>query len=266
MANFESERAVCWRPTLPGIEAISLRTAATFARHAHDAYGIGVVREGAQRSWSGRGHVEAGAGDIIMVNPGEIHDGAAIGGTARRWDMLYFRPSLVAQEIGARASSDLRPTVGDAMLARLFDTLFAVLRDPARDPIAAEQTLLATLTRAFARHGSRPLRFERRTPRVALARDWLDGNFLRRVSLADIAHAAGIGRFELVRGFAAAYGITPYAYVLQRRLGRAKALLADGASPAHAAHASGFADQSHLTRAFKRQFGVTPGQYRAACR
>ena len=52
---------------------------------------------GAHRSWSGVGHVEAQAGDAIMVNPGEMHDGIPVGGGVREWRMLYFDPSLVAR-------------------------------------------------------------------------------------------------------------------------------------------------------------------------
>ena len=47
-----------------------------FPRHSHDQFGVGVITFGAPRSWSGVGHVEASAGDVIMVNPGEMHDGA----------------------------------------------------------------------------------------------------------------------------------------------------------------------------------------------
>jgi AraC-like DNA-binding protein len=59
-------------------------------------------------------------------------------------------------------------------------------------------------------------------------------------------------------------GITPHAYLVQRRVRLARGLLAAGRTPAQAAAEAGFADQSHLTRAFLRQLGVTPGRYRAA--
>ena len=62
------------------IEARTLASDRSFPRHSHGQLGIGVILSGAHRSWSGIGHVEAHAGDIIMVNPGEMHDGMPIGG------------------------------------------------------------------------------------------------------------------------------------------------------------------------------------------
>ena len=52
---------------------------------------------GAQRSWSGIGPVELFAGSVITVNPGEMHDGIPVAGCVRRWRMLYFDPSLLAE-------------------------------------------------------------------------------------------------------------------------------------------------------------------------
>jgi len=84
------------------------------------------------------------------------------------------------------------------------------------------------------------------------------------VSLDELAALSGISRFQLLRGFARETGITPHAYLVQRRVRLARQLLADGQTPAQAAIQAGFADQSHMTRAFVRQLGITPGRYRVA--
>jgi AraC-like DNA-binding protein len=68
----------------------------------------------------------------------------------------------------------------------------------------------------------------------------------------------------LIRVFRAEVGLTPHAYVVDVRVRRAQALLKEGASPADAAARVGFADQAHLTRAFKARVGVAPGAYRRA--
>ena len=76
------------------ITAVDARCSRTFARHSHEEFGVGLGLSGAQRSWSGRGPVEAGAGQLITVNPAEPHDGAPIG-EERSWSMLYVSPELV---------------------------------------------------------------------------------------------------------------------------------------------------------------------------
>jgi AraC-like DNA-binding protein len=67
--------------------------------------------------------------------------------------------------------------------------------------------------------------------------------------------------FHLVRQFRRYYGVPPYRYLELVRVERAKLLLRSGARISHVAFATGFSDQSHLTRHFKRVLGVTPGSY-----
>jgi exonuclease III len=63
-----------------GLEAVTLLSNHHFPRHAHDQFGFGAIVFGAQKSWSGVGTVSAAAGDVIMCNPGEMHDGIPIEG------------------------------------------------------------------------------------------------------------------------------------------------------------------------------------------
>ncbi|RBL81762.1 AraC family transcriptional regulator, partial [Streptomyces cavourensis] len=84
------------------------------------------------------------------------------------------------------------------------------------------------------------------------------------LSLADLAHASGLSRFQVLRAFSRATGMTPHAYQLQRRLLLARSLLRQGTALAEAAAAAGFADQSHMTRLFARAYGVSPGRYAQA--
>ena len=84
---------------IEGVEAVEADTAHSFGRHTHDQFGIGVIIRGAQKSASGRGPVEAGPGDMITVNPGEVHDGHPIGAEGRSWRMLYFDPNVIAQAV-----------------------------------------------------------------------------------------------------------------------------------------------------------------------
>src|SRR5207247_1750577 len=80
----------------------------------------------------------------------------------------------------------------------------------------------------------------------------------------DLAAAAGCSRYAAYRAFSQAYGLAPSDYQRQLRVRTARRLLSAGVEPARAAAAAGFADQAHLTRWFRRYYGVTPGAYRAA--
>ena len=254
------------RSALPGVEAMTLLTDHAFPRHSHDGFGIGVMTAGAQRSWSGIGWVEAEAGDVITVNPGEMHDGAPVGG-ARGWRMLYLDPAVVARglvEEGEDRPEIARPALRDPMLAGLFTRLFVGATGAAPEPLGLEEDLLRTLAYLLRRYGTRLRPAPQASPAVAMARRRLDEAPEMPATLAELAALSGVSRFQLLRGFARETGMTPHAYLLQRRVRLARQLLVAGRAPAEAAQEAGFADQSHMTRAFRRQFGVTPARYQAA--
>lgn len=238
-----------------------------FPRHAHDQFGIGVIAFGAQRSWSGIGPVTASSGDVILSNPGEMHDGVPVDCNARGWRMIYLHPALVDKEVRDEFPGPVEivhPVARDPMLAGYFAALFAGVTAVQPDRLAVEENLLRSLMCLLQRHATVRSWLTGPSPAVAKAIHRLDSAPQARVSLAELAALAGVSRFQLLRGFAREVGITPHAYLVQRRVRLARRLLADGRTPAEAAIQAGFADQSHLTRAFVRHLGITPGRYRAA--
>lgn len=255
------------RSSVPGVEVMTLVTDHHFPRHSHDQFAIGLIAFGAQRSWSGIGHVRAAAGDMIMANPGEIHDGMPVDGKARGWRMIYFDPGLVTCEIEEEVAGQVdfvRPVVRDPRLARAFTRLFECLTAFQSDRLAREERLLGFLSYLLQRHGTARPSSKGASPSVAKAMRRLDSAPETGVSLGELAALTGVSRFQLLRGFAREIGTTPHAYLVQRRVRRVQQLLANGQTPAQAAIEAGFADQSHMTRAFVRQLGITPGRYRAA--
>lgn len=255
------------RCPIPGIVAVMAVSRRSFPRHTHEQFGIGVIQAGAQRSASGRGTVEAGPGDTITVNPGEVHDGVPVGDAGRSWRMLYFDPALIGAaaadmcEGEAHAFEFTRPALADDAVASIFHALFSAATTPADDAAAlCAEALLPSLVERLM-----DVRREMPVPdAIGPALSLIDDAPTRSVSLADLARESGLSRFQTVRAFARATGLTPHAYLLQRRIDLARRLIAGGTPLAEAALASGFADQSHMTRLFVRNFGVSPGAYAAA--
>jgi AraC-like DNA-binding protein len=260
-------RAISCR--LGGVAAISAHSAHAFPRHVHDQYGIGLILSGAQKSSSGRGVVEARAGDTITCNPGEVHDGLPIGDAGRAWTIVYFEPTLIAEaaadigEGGAGICEFEWPSLTSAPVARRFRRFFAALTgDEAAEAWCAEEKLLALLATLI---GPRRIPAMPAAPdAVVRARAQIDDDPAAPAPLADLARSSGLNRFQLLRGFVRATGLTPHAYLVQRRLNLARRLIGGHAPLAEAAAASGFADQSHMTRLFVRNYGVTPGAYATA--
>lgn len=245
----------------PGVQAVEAASRRALGRHTHDQFGIGLVLHGAQDSASGRGEVRAGPGDLITVNPNEVHDGRPVQRAMRVWRMLYFDPAVVARHaalLGLPVGVELHsPVLGDGAAARAFARLHAALTGDGgpHDAEAHLLELLATLCEAPA-----PVALRASVHR-ACERLEAEG-----AALADLAADAGLSPYHFLRVFKAQTGLPPHAYRLQRQLQRARRGLLAGLAPAEAAADAGFADQSHFSRHFVRAYGLTPGSLRAAIR
>lgn len=128
-------------------------------------------------------------------------------------------------------------------------------------PFAEHWIVLAALRLMGMERPARRLHMAPR--RLARVVERVEAGLHAPIGLADMAAAAGMSRFHFARAFRAETGETPHAYVTRRRCERAKALILGGeASLAEVAQRCGFAHQAHLTTAFRRVVGTTPGRWR----
>lgn len=260
-----------------GIYGTQIDSARHYGRHWHATYGFGLLQRGAQRSASGCGDVVAYAGDLIATNPGEVHDGRPFDASPRRWRMLYLEAS-VFQSLMADAAADacapagttavVRPVIQNPQLTRALQHLFWCLDQwgvqPGRNGVgglACDESLVRTLTGLLRAHTTCQPAVRPAAHDVRSARDRLADDPLNAPSLAELASLVGLSRYQLLRRFEKAYGLPPHAWLLQQRLEKARGLIRAGHRLADAAADCGFADQSHMTRLFVRQFGFTPGAW-----
>ena len=109
-----------------------------------------------------------------------------------------------------------------------------------------------------ASHGSRVDRTPTRMGRIV---EFIDENLDSPLSIDRLAEEADLSRYHFSRVFRQELGQSPWSYVREARVQRAKSLLEAGVSPAEAALDAGFCDQSHLTKEMKRTAGTTPKKY-----
>lgn len=96
--------------------------------------------------------------------------------------------------------------------------------------------------------------------------DWIETNLDRTIRLDELAMLANLSEFHFHRMFRVSRGVAPHAWVMERRVDRARILLQSDRPIAEIAVACGFSSQSHLTRVFRHQTGRTPANYRYASR
>lgn len=242
-------------------------------KHSHEQYQLCLSLDfpGEYRYRNERHPVPVGS--LSVVHPGEVH--SSRDPFDRRspatYRVMYADPALLrgaAAEVGGSSAGEPffpDPIVLDKDLTRAFLGLHLALDGSASAPRLEQDTrLLDVLTRlverrAEGRRASRPTGEERRS--VKLAREYLEDNVARNVSLEELARLANLSPYHLARAFAAEIGLPPHAYQTQARVQRARDLLLRGWPIAQAAQRTGFSDQSHLTRHFKRLVGVPPGRY-----
>ncbi len=226
-----------------------------YPRHWHEGFQFCLLLSGAgDLIYRGSRHFTP-PHSLFIVNPGEAH-----ANVARDREGCSFRTMVVRDE----ELPFFRTTVVfDNDLISLFLRLHITLEAPGA-ALEAESLLLDLLTALVSRHagghsGTQPVSTDSRA--VRLARDYLDEHFAENISLTRLAEIANLSPFHLNRMFRTVLGMPPHAYQTQVRVIRAKVLLRQSGRIAEIASRTGFADQSHLTRHFKRLVGVTPGEY-----
>lgn len=102
---------------------------------------------------------------------------------------------------------------------------------------------------------------------IQRAAAFMEENFASKLTLADVARAAGLSPFHFSRLFSRLMGLSPHQYLMRCRLQHARKLLAaagEGRCIAEVAVETGFADQTHFGRHFRRAYGVSPSEFRRA--
>lgn len=227
-----------------------------FPRHAHAAWSFAVVLGGVGYFRSGGTLHQAAAGAVTVLHPGESHDGWTH--TDDGLDYLVVTvDEAVAERWHGRAGTPYFP---DRVI---LDRAFAAgVRAACR--AVREGQLAAALAGFFARHARGGRVADGHSPVTAVVRQYIHDHYAEPVSLGALAALVGVSPATLVRRFRAETGIAPYEYLVSRRVDAAMTLLRAGRSVTGTAAATGFADQSHLHRHFRRIVGVTPGRFRGA--
>ncbi len=250
-------------------EAMRARfTSHVYHRHSHETYSIGVTETGAQAFKCRHGTHVSAAGQVMAFNPDDPHDGQAGSRDGFVYRMVHIQPEHFTELLSGPATVwplFRSPVIDDPALAGAVMRLHTVLAEPATS--LARYEALARTARLLLRHASGRRSLDTaasRGPASVAARVRELIHETEDANIEDLAVAAGHSRYAVYRAFVSVYGLSPSEYQRQLRLGTARRLLASGVAPADAAASAGFADQAHLTRWFRRCYGITPAVYQSA--
>ena len=235
--------------------------------HAHAQYQLTLYDGGARRfSIAGR-NFTGDARTSVIIQAGELHGSVPVADEHTALRTFYIEPEMMREAAAAiwhRAGTVAfrEPRLTDASTVARLHAAHRSLDDGGLEGDVEFCTALEHLVRRHAARTGTPRKLARSDGRTEQVRELLVDRLADNLRLDDLARVAELSRFHLIRLFRQRFGVTPFAYQRHLRVERAREALRHGGSLADTATELGFADQSHLGRAFRHVMGATPGQYR----
>ena len=261
-----------WRDEhLPFIEARSIQDGRQicYDRHAHETFSIGAVTGGRSTYLNGRSQERIGAGVVVLMNPDDVHACNPLDDHPWSYRMMYVDVAWLTRlqhELGFSENQDFRAFSAimstEPSLYRGLNRLYAVLTDTQTDTLHKHTAAIEFFTHVQQSLNPAPALAKDANLKLKRAADFISEHCTRSLSLEEICASADLSASYLIRAFKQHYGMTPHAYLINRRLQFGRAQLKRGHRIADVALEAGFADQAHFQRAFKRFHAATPRQYR----
>ncbi|MDE2427537.1 MAG: AraC family transcriptional regulator [Burkholderiales bacterium] len=260
-----------WRDSrLPCIEARYLADGrqASYGKHAHQTFSIGAVMAGESSFVIDDACHHVAAGSVVIIHPGEVHACNPIAGQSWSYCMLYVDADWLAalqRELTHDASAELLKYAvqvsRDPGLYQGLLALHACLVDAGNDLLQKQEAALQYFSTLHMQLHAVNASLSVENHKLQRAAEFIHTHCTQDLRLEAIAACAGLSASYLFRAFKNVYGLSPHAYLINRRIQYAQTLLKRGAAIADAAQEAGFADQAHFQRVFKRMLSATPGQY-----
>ncbi|MGX9962544.1 helix-turn-helix domain-containing protein [Roseomonas sp. F4] len=201
----------------------------------------------------------------LWIQPAETPFSFRVAQTSR-WGAAVIDPERIRSLTGGLPAMEPGFGVADPALVALLQALLAeTLAGGTAGRLFADGMAVALSAQLLRLHGRMEPAAKGGLPRhkLRLLVEFIDAHLDHAIGVEELAGLAGLSPFHFTRVFRQSTGSTPHRFVTERRLERAKALLArPEPSIAAIAAACGFADQAHLARQFRRRFGMAPSQAR----
>ena len=233
----------------------------TFSVHHHRSYSVGITHEGVFHSEYLKNTHAVYRGATRVLNPMEAH-----GGSAQHWSLTNFYPTVaimrsIYEQIFHETKTPLfeKHIVEDQKLYLLLVRFFKSVYSDA-DALESESAMIEALSYLILHYASTKSAVQESLGDAPLSRtiELIRTQAAHPITLTCLAREAGLSKYHFLRTFKEHTGLTPHQYILSVRIQKATEQIIAGESISQASLDSGFSDQSHFTRHFKRIYGYTP--------
>lgn len=263
-----SYSAKFWQPNIK--ENITLYKAHLnnygFDKHVHEEYTISIIKDGVMDAFMNGSRLHVNDLTIAMVNPDEVHSNASEFKKDYQHCSLYLKPEYLKKVLNDGFKNKQiefdKSILEDKVLAQKLLDLIKQDENKLISSIDFECKLVEAINELILKN-TKAIK-KTLTPHdtiIKKAKEYMNDNFSIDLGLDDIANELDVSKYHFLRLFKEKTFLSPHAYLMTRRIEKAKYALQNGKTLIDTAHGCGFNDQSHLNRRFKGIFGVTPKEY-----
>ncbi|KEF32638.1 Transcriptional regulator, AraC family [Marinobacter nitratireducens] len=267
-------KPVFWRDDrIPHVELrqVSDGRKVCYAPHSHTQWSIGAITGGESTFQYRDNQYWINEGDLVLMNPEWVHACNPIADRPWAYFMLYVDTGWLTDlryRAGLLAAPQWRdiptPVISDPIWFQRYCRMAECLLDNNRELLDKQTEVVEFLSDLMHELAEQPEEPSARTPgpMLELAR-YLDEHAAEELSLDTLCERSGYSSGHLIRAFKQHFGLTPHAYLVNRRIQLGRDELRHGTPIAEVAQNAGFADQPHFHRTFKKLMAATPNQYQA---
>ena len=238
------------------------KTSDQFTKHFHNTYTIGITHDGLFKSLHEGKTFYLYENSTKIINPGEVH-----GGDSNSWKYTNFYPNIeflseIYEQIFFEKKSPIfnQHTIEDINLYNLLKEFFINAYSNS-DKMATETSLINALSYLIKNYTHTTKEYEPifdNKPIVKNSIEFIKDSLDTNITLDDLALNSKLSKYHFLRTFKNTTGLTPHQFIIVQRVEKAKELISKGTNLNEVAFHTGFSDQSHFNRTFKKIYGYSP--------
>jgi len=258
---------------IPFVEARYVINSAThYTEHLHNTLSIGVIEDGQVSFTYDNKNFLLKPHDLVIINPNILHSCNPIQNEARTYHMLYFDIDWcrgIQENIFGKVDKFINfddVVISDNKLFQSLIKLNFLLLDLDISYLEKEELIYEFLFNLFSKYTSSKLiknnKYEQYNEVITKSKEYMHQNLNLNITIKDISDYLNISQFYFIKIFKLHTKTTPYKYMLNYKIIKAKKLLEKDFTLSQIAFDLGFSDQSHFNKVFKNYVACTPNEYK----